>query len=70
MAKQKKKTCRRNPQRTQGTAFEGCAMGFCLPDTPGNRELVEILTGKRADQFANEDTQKQGKKITPIGGNR
>ena len=36
-------------------AYSSGMMGFCLPDTPDNRDLVRMITGKDPEQFINED---------------
>lgn len=40
-----------NPQEK----FSGGLTGFCLPDTPDNRNLVQMITGKAPECFISED---------------
>lgn len=37
------------------TTFAGGMMGFCLPDTPDNRDLIRMVTGQSPETFINED---------------
>ena len=35
--------------------YSSSLMGFCLPDTPDNREAIREITGKDPALFVNED---------------